>query len=79
MIPNMKLHWMNVSIINSIAIVNSSLITPETSINVLGNPPLVSLAEDYNMRIAIDPINRDDRLRTSVDSVSSEPWNLFRE
>lgn len=79
MIPNVKLHWMHMPIINRIPIVNSSLITPETTVNILRNPPLVTLTEDYNMRIAVDPIHRDDGLRAFVDPVSSEARDLFRE
>lgn len=79
MISNIEFHWMHVPIINRISIVNSSLITPETSVNVLSNPPLVALTEDYQMRIAIDPIYRDDGLRTFVDPIGSEARNLFRE
>lgn len=79
MIPNVQLHWMHMPIINSIPIVNSPLIAPETTVDVLRNPPLITLTEDHKMRVAVDPIHRDDGLRAFVDPVSSEAWNLFRE
>ena len=79
MIPNVQLHWMHMPIINRIPIVNSSLITPETTVNILRNPPLVTLTEYYNMRVSVDPIHWDDGMRAFVDPVSSEARNLFWE
>ena len=76
-ISHKNLDRMDVTDIDCIAVVESSLIAPEPSVDVFLDAPVVLLSEDDDVCTLVDPLDRDDGVAASIYFVGPEGGERF--